>query len=120
MIWPHALFGAEFIPLGHEHFERIRTKLTEVMMRRSKSGASPWIACNVLVEEMQDPEEYYHIRVLQNSRRFLLRAQTAEVDSFLQALHERDGHFKAIHGPIGVLKRTLSRLALTAILTPTE
>ena len=113
VIWPHALFGAEFLPLGYEHFERIRTKLTEVMMRRPKSGASPWIACNVLVEEMQDPEEYYHIRVLQNNRRFLLRAQAAEVDSFLRALREHDGQFKAIHGPIQFLKRTLNRLGWT-------
>ena len=113
VIWPHALFGAEFTPLGYEHFERLRTKLTEVMMRRLKSGASPWIACNTLVEQMQDPEEYYHTRVLQNTRRFLLRATNAEVDTFLQALHEHDGQFNAIHGPVGVLKRTLNRLGWT-------
>ena len=113
VIWPHAPFGAEFNPLGYEHFERIRTKLTEVMMRRPKSGASPWIACNTLVEQMQDPEEYYHTRVLQNTRRFLLRAQNAEVDTFLQAMHEHDGRFNTIHGPVGVLKRTLNRLGWT-------
>ena len=82
-------------------------------MRRPKSGASPWIARNTLVEQMQDPEEYYHTRVLQNTRRFLLRAQNAEVDTFLQAMHEHDGSFNATHGPVGVLERTLNRLGWT-------
>lgn len=60
--------------LGFEHFECLRTKLTEVSMRRPKSGASPWISSNVLVSEMQDPEEYYHTQVLRNTRRYLRRA----------------------------------------------
>ena len=48
VIWPHGLFGSEFMPLGFEYFERLRTKLTEVLMRRPKSA--PWISCNVLAE----------------------------------------------------------------------
>ena len=69
VIWPHALFGTKFIPLGFEHF-----------------GASPWIACNVLVTELQDPEEYYHTQVLRNTRRYLCRAQTSEIRA-LKAQH---------------------------------
>ena len=113
VIWPHALFGAEFIPLGLEHFERLRTKLTEVLMRRPKSGASPWIACNVLVNELQDPEEYYHLQVLRNTRRYLCRAQTSEINAFKSALHEHEGRFAKSHGPVGVRKRTLHRLGWT-------
>ena len=113
VIWPHALFGSEFMPLGYEHFERLRTKLTEVLMRRPKSGASPWISCNALVERMQDPEEYYHTRVLQNARRYLVRAPEGEINAFHRELHEHEGNFMNIHGPVGVLKRTLTRVGWT-------
>ena len=113
VIWPHALFGAEFMPLGYEHFERLRTKLTEVLMRRPKSGASPWISCNVLIERMQDPEEYFHTRVVQNARRYLVRTQDCEREAFHRELHEHEGNFMNIHGPVGVLKRTLTRIGWT-------
>ena len=113
VIWPHALFGAEFLPLGYEHFERLRTKLTEVLMRRPKSGASPWISCNALIERMQDPEEYFHTCVVRNARRYLVRAHESEKDAFHRELHEHEGSFMNIHGPVGVLKRTLTRVGWT-------
>ena len=113
VIWPHALFGAEFLPLGYEHFERLRTKLTEVLMRRPKSGASPWISCNALIERMQDPEEYFHTSVVRNARRYLVRAHESEKDAFHRELHEHEGSFMNIHGPVGVLKRTLTRVGWT-------
>ena len=87
---------------GHLVQTVIRTKFTDVLMRRPKSGASPWIACNVLVNKLSDPEEDYHTQVLRNTKRHFCRARASEISAFNSALHEHDGRYAKIHGPVGV------------------
>ena len=110
VIWPAALWGIEFIPLGLHHFERLRTKLTRAILDQPESHASPWLACNVLVGKLQDPEEYAHIQVLRNLRRYLVTASVDHCNALFADLVSHSGDYPQIHGPIGVAKRTLKRL----------
>ena len=113
LAWPRALFGIEFLPLGWKHFEQLRTKVTHLMLPRAASNTSTWLACNLLASGLQDPEEYAHLSVLRNLKRYVTRADPEQQTILFSRICNHSGQFLQIHGPAGVIKRTLQRINWT-------
>ena len=79
------------------------------MLPRAASTTSPWLTCNVLAPGLQDPEEYAHLSVLRNLKRYVARSDPEQQTVLYSRISNHSGQFLKIHGPAGVIKRTLQR-----------
>ena len=80
------------------------------MLPRAASTTSPWLTCNVLAPGLQDPEEYAHLSVLRNLKRYVARSDPEQLTILYSRISNHSGLFLKTHGPAGVIKRTLQRI----------
>ena len=109
VIWPLAFFGCPFTPIGYHHFEELRTKCTRAILNQPESQASPWLTTNVLSARLQDPEEINHVIIWRNLKRYLYKVSDEQQTNFLQAVVDHSGDYRKVHGPAGVVKRSMNR-----------
>ena len=64
----------------------------------------------LLAPGLQDPEEYAHLSVLRNLKRYIARSDPEQQTVLYSRISNHSGQFLKIHGPAGVIKRTLQRI----------
>ena len=110
-IYPQMFYGVELLPLGMQHFDKMRNQLAASLLGKSPSRNSALAIAHV--PHFMDPEPFVICQAVKAARRHLIRASQAEVDAFCHMLSRHSGRWMDCHGPAGSLKYYLSKLGWT-------
>ena len=110
-IYAQAFFGAEIMPLGAQHTDKLRTALADALLGKSPSRNSTIaLAC---VPNLMDPEPFLVLQAIRSAKRFLLRSTQQQQQAFFSTAAQHPGTWTQCHGPAGSLKYYFRRLGWT-------
>lgn len=110
-VYPCAFYGLQLIPVGIQHFARLRTAVADSLLGHSKSRNSA-IALTC-IKGIDDPLVAAVILALRAARRFLLSTQPATCSQFLNLAALSPGTSQTCSGPASCLKYYISQLGWT-------
>ena len=110
-IYAQAFFGAEIMPLGLQHTDKLRTALADALLGKSPSRNSTIaLAC---VPNFMDPVPFLILQAIRSAKRFLLRSTHQQQLAFYSTAAQHPGTWNTCHGPAGSFKYYIQRLGWT-------
>ena len=106
-----ALYGIESLPLGFQHFQKIRGAMADTVCETFKNR-SEWLATACTNFHVNDPEVKTIKKCIRTCRKFLASHPDLIQISF-DTLATIPPDTKRVFGPLGCLKRWLTRLGWT-------
>ena len=103
-----ALYGIELLPLGFQHFQKLRSCIADTVCETYKNR-SEWLATTCTHSRICDPEVLTIKKCIRTCRKFLAKHPELIPDSF-DLLAKTSGNAKRVFGPLGCLKRWFTRL----------
>ena len=103
-----ALYGIELLPLGLQHFQKLRSSIADTICDTYKNR-SEWLATACCQLDIGDPEVKAIKKCIRTCRKFLVKHPELIQISF-EILAETSAKTKKVFGPLGSLKRWLERL----------
>lgn len=103
-----ALYGIELLPLGWQHFQKLRSSIADTVCETYKNR-SEWLASACTHSRIGDPEVVTIKKCIRLCRKFLVRYPELINTSF-DLLHSTSADAKRVFGPLGCLKRWFTRL----------
>ena len=110
-VYPCAFYGLQLIPVGMQHFDRLRTAVADCLLGFSKSRNSA-IAL-VCIHGLDDPLVAAIILTLKAARRFLLSATADTREQFLNLAALSSGASQTCKGPASCLKHYITQIGWT-------
>lgn len=103
-----ALYGIELLPLGFQHFQKLRSAIADSVCETYKNR-SEWLATSCCQSGIGDPEVKTIKKSIRTCRKFLVKHPEL-IQTSLTILAETSADTKKIFGPFGCLKRWFDRL----------
>lgn len=107
-IYPTLLFGMELAPLGTQHIDKIRSKISDALLGGSRSR-NPALA-TLVTPKLVDPFVALLKHVFGAVRTFLVRSSETVRQAFFHRVAVHSGSAAKCKGPAGVLKYYLNKL----------
>ena len=108
-IYPCALYGAEFIPLGERHLEQLRSLTAEALVGASRC-MTPCLVLLLASPRLRDPALHVILMAIAAARRFLFTCSQPEVAEFFICAASFKPKPNGSRGPASTLKAYMARL----------
>ena len=108
-IYPCALYGTEFIPLGERHLEQLRSQTAEALVGASRC-MTPCLVLLLASPRLRDPPLQVILMAISAARRFLATRSCDGVDEFFTCASSFKPKPNCSRGPASTLRAYLARL----------